>query len=268
MSIVRRHHNSNFTVVPNAIFDDGHLSIEAKGVLGYLLSRPHDWTVRLVQIGSVLGMGRYKTERVFQELIEARYVKRNGQRRTATGWGAADYVVYDNPASVDDQFVPSENLHAENLHAGDLHAGNQGTYKVLKELSTDSTKAAADDTHAPEGSKSLITAEAHQLADTLLRLRKLDLEDPKAVGTAYQAQTWLTKGWRAELIVHAVETVMATRSAAPRSLRYFEDAIAEAHAEHDRPLPVTTISRDRPRRPDGGRGSGSVSDVLRSLSVS
>jgi hypothetical protein len=68
----------------------------------------------------------------------------------------------------------------------------------------------------------------------------------------------LTKGWRAELIVQAVATVMARCSRAPRSLRYFEDAIAEVHAEHERPLPVATISHERPRRPDGGRGSGSV----------
>ena len=39
MTIVRREHRAHFTIVPNAIFVDTRLSIEAKGVLGYLLSQ-------------------------------------------------------------------------------------------------------------------------------------------------------------------------------------------------------------------------------------
>jgi hypothetical protein len=35
MTIVRREHRAQFTIVPNAIFRDDQLSIEAKGVLGY-----------------------------------------------------------------------------------------------------------------------------------------------------------------------------------------------------------------------------------------
>jgi hypothetical protein len=34
MTIVRREHRAQFTIVPNAIFLDDRLSIEAKGVLG------------------------------------------------------------------------------------------------------------------------------------------------------------------------------------------------------------------------------------------
>ena len=39
MTIIRREHKAHFTIVPNAVFADTRLSIEAKGVLGYLLSR-------------------------------------------------------------------------------------------------------------------------------------------------------------------------------------------------------------------------------------
>jgi hypothetical protein len=243
VSIVRRHHNSNFTVVPNAIFEDARLSIEAKGVLGYLLSRPHDWTIRLKNIGNTLRLGRDKTERIFKELQTTGYVVRGKQTHVNGVWGPMEFVVYDDPERpVAEQPVASL-PHPENLHAGEPstaepHAGNQGTYKVLKVLSTDSTKVVADDAHAREGSKSLISADAHQLARELLRLQRLDPEDPRAVGAAYQAQTWLNKGWRAELITIGVERVMAKRPAPPNSLRYFEPSIAEVHAEQDRPLPV------------------------------
>ena len=56
MTIIRRKHDSQFTVVPNRIFEDDRLSIEAKGVLGYLLSRPHDWSVRHDHLQRELGL--------------------------------------------------------------------------------------------------------------------------------------------------------------------------------------------------------------------
>jgi hypothetical protein len=42
---------AQFTIIPNAIFRDDRLSIEAKGVLGYLLSHPQHWQFRLDHIG-------------------------------------------------------------------------------------------------------------------------------------------------------------------------------------------------------------------------
>ena len=62
MTIVRREHRAHFIIMPNG------LSVEAKGVLGYLLSRPHKWHVRLEHVGDGLSMvGRKKLQRVFRE---------------------------------------------------------------------------------------------------------------------------------------------------------------------------------------------------------
>jgi hypothetical protein len=44
--IIRRRHTSNFTTISNTLFDDERLAADEVGVLGYLLSRPHDWEVR------------------------------------------------------------------------------------------------------------------------------------------------------------------------------------------------------------------------------
>jgi len=99
MTIVRREHRAQFTIIPNAIFVDGRLSIEAKGVLGYLLSRPHSWQVRLEHVGRTLRIGRKKLQRIFRELISAGYVTRE-QPRTAVAnrFSEMDYVVRDVPA--------------------------------------------------------------------------------------------------------------------------------------------------------------------------
>lgn len=98
MTIVRREHRAQFTIVPNAIFRDDRLSIEAKGVLGYLLSRPHNWQVRLDHVGRTLRVGRKKLQRIFRELIGAGYVTRE-QPRTADAhhFREIDYVIRDVP---------------------------------------------------------------------------------------------------------------------------------------------------------------------------
>lgn len=98
MTIVRREHRAHFTIVPNAIFVDTRLSIEAKGVLGYLLSRPHKWRVQLDYVARTLNIGRRKLQRIFRELIGAGYVSREQQRFGAGHrFGTLDYVVRDVP---------------------------------------------------------------------------------------------------------------------------------------------------------------------------
>src|SRR5215472_8259587 len=101
MTIIRREHRTHFTIVPNAVFADTRLSVEAKGVLGYLLSRPHKWHVRLEHVARALKVGRRKLQRIFRELIDAGYVTRE-PRRFVVGhrFGDLDYVVRDMPLAL------------------------------------------------------------------------------------------------------------------------------------------------------------------------
>ena len=101
MTIIRREHRAHFTVLPNAIFVDQRLSIEAKGALGYLLSRPNKWSVRLEQVGRTLKVGRRKLQRIFRELISAGYVTRDQRRLGGVQrYGQMDYVVRDVPVAI------------------------------------------------------------------------------------------------------------------------------------------------------------------------
>jgi hypothetical protein len=132
--------------------------------------------------------------------------------------------------------------------------GVNDTARVRQEPSIEPLIDAADDARPREPSTSLISPKAFALCADLMRLQQLDQDDPRCIGAAYQVQAWLTKGWLPELIHQAVEIVMARCLKAPRSLRYFEQAIADAHAERDRPLPVPAIHTDsefpRVRTPD------------------
>jgi len=68
------------TSIPNAIWEDDRISVGAKGVLGYLLSRPPDYSIKLVEVGEVLRVGPDKLKSLFRELLAAGYVVRNQAR--------------------------------------------------------------------------------------------------------------------------------------------------------------------------------------------
>lgn len=96
--IIRRRHNGRFVITPNAMWEDRKLSAEAKGTLGYLLSRPHDWHVRQAHLGRVMGCGRERMQRIVNELIDSGYVERSEQERVEGGrFGTLEYIVRDEP---------------------------------------------------------------------------------------------------------------------------------------------------------------------------
>jgi hypothetical protein len=124
---------------------------------------------------------------------------------------------------------------------------------------------AADDARESGPSKSLISPEAYTLCDDLMRLQRFDKDDPRCIGMAYGIQGWLSKGWNADVIRQAVEAVMARCPRAPRTLRYFEAAIAEAHAERDRPLPIANPPNNNISRVANGthRNGGFIRNAIR-----
>ena len=114
MTIIRRRHNGKFTSISNAIFKDPRLSAEAKGTLGYLMTMPHDWRVKVDKVGEAMNMGRDKTQRVFQELIAAGYATRNVSRSQNGGlWQGVEYDIKDDPQDGDDvTFLPQPDFQA------------------------------------------------------------------------------------------------------------------------------------------------------------
>jgi hypothetical protein len=253
MTIIRRHHNSHFTVIPNAIFEDSRLSIEAKGALGYLLSRPHDWVVRLAHLGRVLGVGRDKMERIIGELIAAGYVLRGAQRRTQSQqWGAADYVVMDHPVRVDASLPPSMPIAPnapcpEKPFTAKPHAVFQGTYKGLKDNKTESTNNDADDARArPATAKSMISEIAWQVAIEIGQ--EAGFATPKDwppgwLGAPMRIQGFLDGRYPPEVIkLGAITALRKKRDGPPSSFAYLDKPIAEARARAEAPLPEVNIS--------------------------
>jgi hypothetical protein len=149
VTIIRRKHTSRYASFPNAIWEDGRIGIDEKGVLGYLLSRPPDWNVHLSQVAGAMRVGKDRMQRIFRTLIAAGYVRREIVRNEHGMIVAHEYVVTDEPESsldYEEETANASEQHVaslpqpENPALADPALGKAAAYKGMKTLSTDYTK--------------------------------------------------------------------------------------------------------------------------------
>ncbi len=81
-------HNSRFSVYSNRFPQSTCLSLEAKALLRYLISRPDNWRVCKNALKTALGVGRCVLDRVVAELVNTGYL----MQRSGT------YVVLEDPS--------------------------------------------------------------------------------------------------------------------------------------------------------------------------
>lgn len=78
----------NYTIVPNALLRDATISPECRWMISYFLSMKQGWHIKLKQLAShVKGfMGRDKCYKIFNEAIDAGYIRRDMiQRKHSSG---------------------------------------------------------------------------------------------------------------------------------------------------------------------------------------
>lgn len=97
MAIYRRVKTERYVIVDNALFEDARLSWEARGVMGYLLSKPDNWQVRTYDLKLHGPAGAHKIGRILNELEQAGYLRRE---RVALPDGTFDWItaVYEAPS--------------------------------------------------------------------------------------------------------------------------------------------------------------------------
>jgi hypothetical protein len=96
--IIKRRHNSNYTIIPNRLLNDEALTCDAVGLICYLLSKPNNWKVSVEQLCRRWGIGRDKARKLVNLLIEVGYIKRRKVRDPETRTFTHDeYVVFDDP---------------------------------------------------------------------------------------------------------------------------------------------------------------------------
>lgn len=96
MAIVRRPKTEKYFKAANEPFNDKRLSWEARGMLGYLLSKPDNWEVRQYDLVAHGPAGEHKVRRVVKELERRGYLAR---RRLSTSGGRFTWVttIFETP---------------------------------------------------------------------------------------------------------------------------------------------------------------------------
>lgn len=118
----------NFSTLPNEIANNETLSLKAKGILWYLLSKPADWKAYIKDIAQHSKDGIKSVRTGVNELIKEKYMVRTTERDNGviTDWV---YYVYDKPL-----INPEIPLQAQKVEVGFVEVG-KGTL-----LNTDSNK--------------------------------------------------------------------------------------------------------------------------------
>ncbi len=129
MAIIRSNCKTNYTVIDNRVFADHRLSFAAMGLLGYLLSKPDNWTISTAQLVTVTeGTGKHTRRdgiaKLLNELKEKGFVQMKHKRT-----GGVDYVVFDHPKNgkipqSENPTVGKDSSGEESTTYGFSHSGN------------------------------------------------------------------------------------------------------------------------------------------------
>lgn len=95
-----------YTQIARTMLQDRNLSMEARGLLCFVLSLPDNWTFHLTWLCRDQKLGRDKAQRLVRELITNGYCVRH-QGRTDNGrMGALEYWFSDDPTMIADGSSP------------------------------------------------------------------------------------------------------------------------------------------------------------------
>lgn len=97
--VLKRH---RFTVIDNRLLRDNRLSWAARGLLAYLLSKPHNWKLRVSNLVKESPAKRDANYNLISELAAHRYIVRFKIKDNKTGRFTFDAVVSEYPLSDDE----------------------------------------------------------------------------------------------------------------------------------------------------------------------
>ncbi len=124
MSKLTKSFKTGFTLVPNNIINDKTISLKAKGIYLFLVSKPDNWHFSVDRISSQNSDGEASVKSALKELENKRFLKRVQVNKRGI-FGENYYIVYDEPYPLDENrlTVPSD----ENPLADNPSAENQPT---------------------------------------------------------------------------------------------------------------------------------------------
>lgn len=95
--IMRGEHNNNFSVIQNEALRDPRLSLEARGLLAFMLTMTEDWQFSLEGLAAQTGIGRGKALRLIKELKSAGYLSIKKELNARGQFSGTSWVLYETP---------------------------------------------------------------------------------------------------------------------------------------------------------------------------
>jgi hypothetical protein len=98
-TVVRVHKNKDnpYVMLNKQFLSDCRLSWRSKGLLAYLLSKPDDWQIMIVDLVKQSKEGRDAVYKSLRELESLTYIVRNQERDLKGKMGKMVYIVYEQP---------------------------------------------------------------------------------------------------------------------------------------------------------------------------
>jgi len=116
-----------YVMINRDLMQRSNLSLEAKGLMGYLLSLSEGWKINRVHLMTVTLIGKDKLKRILDELIGLGYISMN-RYSSDQGWRRVNYQVSEFP-----KFLRSLSPIDKNPRAENPHEENSPPYKVKKD---------------------------------------------------------------------------------------------------------------------------------------
>lgn len=89
-----------YAQIVRTMLQDDKISLEAAGLLGFVLSLPDDWVFNLKWLCSKRNIGRDKAQRIVRELIDRGYCARDQERGDKGRHAPVEYRFSDDPAAL------------------------------------------------------------------------------------------------------------------------------------------------------------------------
>ena len=104
---VKKDADHPYVMIATEMLKDSSLSLKAKGLLCFLLSKPDDWQIYVRQLAGNLQESKNTIANILNELIGKGYCKRERRHDKAKGtFSGYDYTVYESPCPKNRDMVP------------------------------------------------------------------------------------------------------------------------------------------------------------------
>lgn len=212
---VAKNPNNPYVMIDKRISEDNRLSWKAKGIMLYLLSRPNDWAINLVDVEKQSTDGRDGVQSGVNELIALGYLERL-QNRKGGKFGGVEYIVHEEPITT----ATGKTVNGKTVNGKSQTTNNDYTNKDNTNTEKDNIKAEKPKTAAaakkPKPTNAKLekpTGVTEQTWADLLQVRKAkgkpltvtawnynynELQKGLDAGVSLENMlvTWAAKGWQ------------------------------------------------------------------------